>query len=179
MVYVIWTKYRTGHNSNACFSCGCNFGSWSFNNPPPDNFLSKLFTCQFQFVAKPRSHLIFSIIIVLNEVQNEVEHLSWTKILNIPEQSHSNWHGLLKHRKYDLNMDLTIMCHTEILSNVIWYLLKKVALEVNEVVGFDNVGTALAAKHACEEGLHGWRALPRAYHGVGNLQVYILFQHTH
>lgn len=65
------------------------------------------------------------------------------------------------------------------MDNGSYYLLQEVALEVNEVVGLDNVGAALAAKHACEEGLHGWRTLPCAHHGAGNLQVHNSFQHTH
>lgn len=63
------------------------------------------------------------------------------------------------------------------LNHVTWYLLKEVALEVNEVVGLDDVGTALAAEHTREEGLHSWRALPCAHHGVSNLQV--ISTHTH
>lgn len=49
------------------------------------------------------------------------------------------------------------------------YLLQKVALEVDEVVGLDDVGAALAAEHSGEQRLHGRRTLPRAHHGVGYL----------
>lgn len=49
------------------------------------------------------------------------------------------------------------------------YLLQEVALEIDEVVGLDNVGAALTAEHSCEQRLHGWGALPGAHHGVGDL----------
>lgn len=52
------------------------------------------------------------------------------------------------------------------------YLLQEVALEVDEVVGLDDVGAALAAEHSGEQRLHGRRALPRAHHGVGYLQSF-------
>lgn len=67
-------------------------------------------------------------------------------------------------------MPLVKMFHTRVLNNVTWYLLQEVALEVNEVVGLDDVGAALAAKHTCKEGLHGWRALPCIHHGISYLQ---------
>lgn len=50
------------------------------------------------------------------------------------------------------------------------YLLQEVTLEVDEVVGLDNVGAALTAEHSGEQGLHSWRALPRAHHGIGYLK---------
>ena len=50
------------------------------------------------------------------------------------------------------------------------YLLQEVTLEVDEVVGLDDVGAALTAEHAGKQGLHGWRTLPRAHHGIGYLQ---------
>lgn len=60
---------------------------------------------------------------------------------------------------------------------VCWtYLLQEVTLEADEVVGLDDVGTALTAEHSGEQGLHSWRALPRAHHGIGYLQS--LHAHT-
>lgn len=56
---------------------------------------------------------------------------------------------------------------------VIWndgYLLQEVALEVDEVIGLDNIGAALAAEHPSKQGFHGWGALPGADHGIGYLQ---------
>lgn len=67
---------------------------------------------------------------------------------------------------------MVVTCRKRTPNDVAWYLLQEVALEVNEVVGLDNVGAALAAEHAREEGLHGWRALPGAHHGVGNLKIH-------
>lgn len=49
-------------------------------------------------------------------------------------------------------------------------LLQEVTLEVDEVVGLDDVGAALTAEHSGEQGLHSWRALPRAHHGIGYLR---------
>lgn len=48
--------------------------------------------------------------------------------------------------------------------------MQKVGLEVEEVVGLDNVWAALAAEHAGEKGFHGRWSGPCAHHGVGNLQ---------
>lgn len=45
---------------------------------------------------KLKSDLILCVIVVLDEVQNEVEHFFGTEILHVPEQSHSHWHGLEK-----------------------------------------------------------------------------------
>lgn len=50
------------------------------------------------------------------------------------------------------------------------YLLQKVALKVNKVVGLDDVGAALTAEHPCKQRLHGWWALPCGDHGVGYLE---------
>lgn len=50
------------------------------------------------------------------------------------------------------------------------YLLQEVALEVDEVVGSDDVGAAFTAEHSGEEWLHGWWTLPGTHHGIGNLQ---------
>lgn len=47
-------------------------------------------------------------------------------------------------------------------------LLKEVVLEVREVVQSDDVGTAMGAKLAVEDGLHCWRSLP-VWHGICHL----------
>lgn len=55
-------------------------------------------------------------------------------------------------------------------SSASWlHLLEEVALEVDEVVGLDDVWAALAAEHSGEQGLHSWWPLPCAHHGVGYL----------
>lgn len=51
------------------------------------------------------------------------------------------------------------------------YLLEEVTLEVDEVVGLDNVGAAFTAEHSGKQRFHGWRALPSAHHGIGYLEV--------
>lgn len=49
------------------------------------------------------------------------------------------------------------------------HLLQEITLEVDEVVGLDNIRAALAAEHSCKQGLHCWRALPCAHHGISYL----------
>lgn len=58
------------------------------------------------------------------------------------------------------------------------YLLQEVALEAQEVVGLHDVRAALTAKHSSKQGLHRWRTLPRAHHGIGYLRGFHAQTHT-
>lgn len=47
--------------------------------------------------------------------------------------------------------------------------MQEVGLEINEVVGLDDIWAAFAAEHACKDRLHGWGPIPGAHHGISNL----------
>lgn len=39
-------------------------------------------------------YLVFPVVVILDEVQNEVEDLFRTEVLGVSEQRHGNWHRL-------------------------------------------------------------------------------------
>lgn len=114
-------------------------------------------------------YLVFPVVVILDEVQNEVEDLFRTEVLDVSEQRHGDRHRLSQEAE---TTQVEAKAHREgwCFHGRDRHLLQKVALEVDEVVALHDVGAALAAEHPREQGLHGRRTLPGAHHGVGYLQ---------